>query len=86
MKKRQRRLDGIDEVVLSLTAVAGRPERSRPLRDVYRATVSKDIISRITEKVSEEMPGWTNRPVVQTCIVHLIRNTFRFAARQRSGT
>ncbi|HJW00104.1 MAG TPA: IS256 family transposase [Arthrobacter sp.] len=64
MKKRQRRLDGIDELVLSLTArglTTG--EIAAHFDDVYGATVSKDTISRITEKVSEEMAEWTNRPL-----------------------
>jgi len=64
VKKRQRRLDGIDEVVLSLTArglTTG--EIAAHFDDVYGATVSKDTISRITEKVSEEMAEWANRPL-----------------------
>lgn len=64
VKKRQRRLDGIDELVLSLTArglTTG--EIAAHFDDVYGATVSKDTISRITEKVSEEMAEWTNRPL-----------------------
>jgi putative transposase len=64
VKKRQRRLDGIDEVVLSLTArglTTG--EIAAHFDDVYGATVSKDTISRITEKVSQEMAEWTNRPL-----------------------
>jgi transposase-like protein len=64
VKKRQRRLDGIDEVVLSLTArglTTG--EIAAHFDDVYGATVSKDTISRITEKVSEEMVEWANRPL-----------------------
>ena len=31
--------------------------------DVYGATVSKDTISRITDKVIEEMAEWCNRPL-----------------------
>jgi putative transposase len=47
VKKRRRRLDGIDEVVLSLTArglTSG--EIAAHFDDVYGATVSKDTISR----------------------------------------
>jgi putative transposase len=57
--KRKRRLDGIDEIVLSLTArglTTG--EIAAHFNDVYGATVSKDTISRITEKVSAEMAEW----------------------------
>jgi transposase-like protein len=49
VKKRQRRLTGVDEMVLSLTArglTSG--EISAHLAEVYEAKVSKETISRIT--------------------------------------
>ncbi len=64
MRKRQRRLDGIDEIVLSLTArglTTG--EVAAHFDDVYGASVSKDTISKITDKVIEEMTEWQNRPL-----------------------
>jgi transposase-like protein len=62
--KRQRRLNGIDQIVLSLTArglTTG--EICAHFAEVYRARVSKDTISRITDKVIEEMAEWRNRPL-----------------------
>jgi hypothetical protein len=50
VRKRQRRLDGIDQIVLSLTArglTTG--EVAAHFAEVYGAKVSKDTISRITE-------------------------------------
>ena len=64
VRKRQRRLDGIDEIVLSLTArglTTG--EVAAHFAEVYGAGISKDTISRITEKVVEEMTEWRNRPL-----------------------
>jgi len=64
VRKRQRRLDGIDQIVLSLTArglTTG--EVAAHFVEVYGATVSKDTISRITEKVVAEMTEWANRPL-----------------------
>lgn len=64
VRKRQRRLDGIDEIVLSLTArglTTG--EVAAHFAEVYGAKVSKDTISRITDKVIEEMTEWQNRPL-----------------------
>jgi putative transposase len=64
VRKRQRRLDGIDAIVLSLTArglTTG--EVAAHFAEVYGAKVSKDTISRITEKVVEEMTAWQNRPL-----------------------
>jgi putative transposase len=62
--KRQRRLNGIDQIVLSLTArglTTG--EICAHFAEVYGARVSKDTISRITDKVTEEMAEWRNRPL-----------------------
>lgn len=56
VKKRQRRLTGVDEIVLALTArglTTG--EVAAHFDDVYGAQVSRDTISRITDKVVEEM-------------------------------
>ncbi|WP_136709672.1 IS256 family transposase [Agromyces sp. H66] len=64
VRKRQRRLDGIDEIVLSLTArglTTG--EVAAHFDDVYGAQVSKDTISRITDKVLDELTEWSNRPL-----------------------
>jgi transposase-like protein len=53
VRKRQRCLTGVDEIVLSLTArglTTG--EIAAHFQEVYGARVSKDTISRITEKVT----------------------------------
>jgi len=64
VRKRQRRLDGVDQIVLSLTArglTTG--EIAAHFADVYGATVSKDTISRITDAVVEQMGEWRDRPL-----------------------
>jgi transposase-like protein len=64
VRKRQRRLDGIDQIVLSLTArglTTG--EIAAHFDEVYGAKVGKDTISRITDKVVEEMAEWRTRPL-----------------------
>lgn len=38
-------------------------EVSAHFQDIYGATVSKDTISRITDKVVGEMSEWQNRPL-----------------------
>ena len=56
VKKRQRRLNGVDEIVLSLYAnglTTG--EISAHFAQIYGASVSKETVSRITDKVLEEM-------------------------------
>jgi putative transposase len=64
VRKRQRRLTGVDEIVLSLTAKGlTTGEIAAHFDDVYGAKVSKDTISRITDKVIGEMNEWANRPL-----------------------
>jgi putative transposase len=64
VKKRQRRLTEVDEIVLSLYArglTTG--EISAHFAQIYGASVSKETISRITDKVIEEMQTWVARPL-----------------------
>lgn len=64
VKKRQRRLGEVDEIVLSLYArglTTG--EISAHFDQIYGASVSKETVSRITDKVIEEMQTWSTRPL-----------------------
>jgi putative transposase len=64
VRKRQRRLSGVDEVVLSLYAKGlTTGEISAHFAEIYGASVSKETISRITDKVLEEMNDWSVRPL-----------------------
>src|ERR1700684_1035384 len=67
VKKRQRRLSGGDEVVLSLYSKGlTTGEISAHFAEIYGASVSKETISRITDKVIEEMNDWAVRPLDET--------------------
>ncbi|ALE82247.1 transposase (plasmid) [Pseudonocardia sp. HH130629-09] len=64
VKKRQRRLTDVDEVVLSLYAKGMTTgEVSAHFADIYGASVSKETVSRITDKVVAEMNDWVGRPL-----------------------
>jgi transposase-like protein len=64
VRKRQRRLTGLDEIVLSLSAKGlTTGEIAAHIAEVFGARVSKETISRITEKVIGEMTEWQNRPL-----------------------
>ena len=64
VRKRQRRLTGVDQMVLSLYAKGlTTGEISAHFEEIYGASVSKETISRITGKVLEEMTDWCNRPL-----------------------
>jgi transposase-like protein len=64
VKKRQRRLGQVDEVVLSLYAKGlTTGEISAHFAEIYGASISREAVSRITEKVTAEMTEWANRPL-----------------------
>jgi putative transposase len=73
--KRQRRLSSIDEIVLSLYArglTTG--DIAAHFAEIYDAQVSKDTISRITDRVVEEMQAWTSRPLERGRIPLVVAN------------
>lgn len=64
VRKRQRRLPGVGEVVLSLYArglTTG--EISAHFQEIYGADVSRGTVSRITERVVAEKDEWCSRPL-----------------------
>ncbi|WP_405682310.1 IS256 family transposase [Streptomyces sp. NBC_01238] len=64
VKKRQRRLGGVDEMVLSLSAKGlTHGEISAHLAEVYGTEVSKTTVSTITDSVMAGMAEWQNRPL-----------------------
>ena len=64
VRKRQRRLDGVDEMVLSLSAKGlATGDIADRFAQVYGQAMSKDTVSRITDKVIAEMVEWQNRPL-----------------------
>jgi putative transposase len=64
VKKRQRRLGRVDEIVLSLYAKGlTTGEISAHFAEIYGASVSKETVSRITDRVIEEMQAWQARPL-----------------------
>ena len=64
VRKRLRRLNGVDEMVLSLSAKGlTTGEIADHFAQVYGQSMSKDTISRITDKVIAEMVEWQNRPL-----------------------
>jgi putative transposase len=142
--KRQRRLGGVDDLVISLVAKGlTTGEVQAHLAEIYGAEVSRDQISTITDRMLEGLAEWQSRPldavyavlftdvinvkirdgnvasrpiyvilgvtadgerdilglwagehgdgegarywpqaVTQTCVVHLLRNSFRYASRR----
>jgi putative transposase len=63
VRKRQRRLGGVDEMVISLTAKGlTTGEVQAHLAETYGTDVSRETISKITDAVLGEMAEWMTRP------------------------
>jgi putative transposase len=64
VSKRQRRLSGVDDLVISLSAKGlTHGEISAHLAEVYGAEVSKQTISTITDRVLDGLAEWQSRPL-----------------------
>jgi transposase-like protein len=64
VKKRQRRLGGIDDLVISLSAKGlTHGEICAHLAEVYDTDVSKQTITNITERIADGLAEWQNRPL-----------------------
>jgi transposase-like protein len=62
--KHSRRVQGFDAAILSLYAKGlTTGEIQAHLAEIYDVDVSRDLISRATDKVSEELDAWRNRPL-----------------------
>ena len=64
VKKRQRRLNGVDSMVISLTAKGlTTGEVQAHLVETYGTDVSRETISKITDRVLDDLADWQNRPL-----------------------
>jgi putative transposase len=73
--KRQRRLTGIDELVISLSARGlTHGEICAHLAEVYGAEVSKQTITAITDRVMEGLADWQSRPLDSGRILLVVAN------------
>jgi putative transposase len=71
--KRQRRLTGVEDMVISLSAKGlTHGEIAAHLQEIYGAEVSKQTITAITDRVMEGMAEWQNRPLDQVYAVIFI--------------
>ena len=71
--KHSRRPSGFDDAVLSLYAKGlTTGDIANHLADVYGSEVSRDLVSRVTDAVVEQMLEWQNRPLDRVYPVLLI--------------
>ena len=76
--KRQRRLTGVDDMVITLSAKGlTHGEISAYLAEVYGAEVSKKTITTITDRVMEGMAEWQSRPLDPVIFIDAINVKIR---------
>src|SRR3982074_310229 len=84
--KRQRRLSGVDDLVIWLSAKGlTHGEISAHLAEIYGAEVSKQTISTITDRVMEGMAEWQSRPLDPACVLSVVANVARWDAQMPRG-
>ncbi|MDE1675351.1 IS256 family transposase [Nocardia gipuzkoensis] len=75
--KHSRRVEGFDESIISLYAKGlTTGEIQKHLSEIYDVEVSRELISKITDKVVEEMSEWQSRPLERVYPVVLIDAIF----------
>lgn len=71
--KHARRIEGFDESIISLYAKGlTTGEIQKHLSEIYGVDVSRELISKITDKVVEEMNEWQSRPLERIYPIILI--------------
>src|SRR5579863_2665265 len=60
VRKRQRRFVGFDEKILALYS---RGLSTRDIEEIYGVTVGRDLISRVTDAVMDDVREWAKRPL-----------------------
>ncbi len=62
--KRQNMIDGVENVIVSLYAKGmSNSDIEEQMREIYGFDISTSTISRITDKISEDIVAWQNRPL-----------------------
>ena len=64
VQKRQRRLGDVDKIVISLYGKGlTTGEISAHFQEIYGVSISKDVVSNITDKVIADQQSWSSRPL-----------------------
>jgi putative transposase len=76
--ERKRRLGGVDQMVLSLSAKGlTHGEIAAHLAEIYDERVSKETVIKITDSVNETMYEWQNRPLAPVMFIDAIHVRIR---------
>jgi putative transposase len=73
--KHARRLAGFNEAIVSLYAKGLTTGEIRAhLAEIYGVEVSRDLVSRVTDQVAEELAAWQSRPLDRTWFLGVVAN------------
>jgi len=68
--KRKSMVDGVENVIISLYAKGmSNSDIEEQIREVYGFEISTSTISRITERISNDIVAWQNRPLERTYLI-----------------
>lgn len=70
IKKRESTVDGVENIIISLYAKGmSTGDIEEQIRELYDFNVSTSTISRITDKITNDIIAWKNRPLEQTYLI-----------------
>jgi transposase-like protein len=73
--KHARRVEGFNEAIVSLYAKGLTTGEIRAhLGEIYGVEVSRDLISRVTDRVSEDLAAWQSRPLDRAWFLGIVAN------------
>ena len=68
--KRKNIIDGIENVIISLYAKGmSNSDIEEQMREIYGFDISTSTISRITDRITDDIVTWQNRPLEQTYLI-----------------
>ena len=68
--KKKNMVDGIEDVIISLyTKGMSNADIEDQMKNIYNLDISTSTISRITERISEDIKVWQNRPLDETYLI-----------------
>ena len=70
VKKRESTTEGIENIIISLYAKGmSNSDIEEQIRELYNFNISTSTISRITDKITEDVIAWRNRPLEATYLI-----------------
>lgn len=70
IKKRKSTVDGVENIIISLYAKGmSTADIEEQIRELYDFNISTSTISRITDKITNDIIAWKNRPLEQTYLI-----------------